>query len=161
MHNCLENLYRQSAFSTHPHPYFAGPKSDSTTPFLPRGENLSVEFFSVITHPPPGCNQVILRGGTKQISIFAFSNLLKALYLHFTPKMSHFGLKMLLWHFSSKFGKNNFSIFSRFRGIPDREKKNFTNFFFQRAILSPSLNIFWRDRWHMKDNSIWHIAMKR
>ena len=32
-------------------------------------------------------------------------------------------LKMILWYFSSKFVKNNFPNFSRFRGIPDREKK--------------------------------------
>ena len=76
--------------------------------------------------------------------------------------MSHFGLKMLIRHFSSKNEKNNFSGFRRIRGIPDREKLFFDqNFFFRRAILSPSLNIFWRDRWQMKDNSIWHIAMKR
>ena len=68
---------------------------------------------------------------------------------------------MLLGHFSSKNGKNNFSIFSRFQGIPARENFFSQNYFFRRAILSPSLNIFWRDRWKMKDNNLAHTKKRK
>ena len=45
------------------------------------------------------------KGGTKPIFDIATSDFINPPKLYFTPKLAHFGLKMIIRHFSSKFWK--------------------------------------------------------
>ena len=58
-------------------------------------------------------------------------------------------------HFPSKYRKINFSNVYRFREILGHKK-----IFPARYFVAVSQH-FWWDQWKMKDNTIWHIAMKR
>ena len=74
-------------------------------------------------------------GGSKLICDIATSDFKKLPKLYFTPKLSHFGLKMIIRHFSSKFWKTILTPIFAFWGIPELQ------FFliFLTRIVSPPL----------------------
>ena len=61
---------------------------------------------------------VSLRGGTKPIFDIATSDSKNLPKLYFTPKLAHFGLKMIIGYFSSKFWKQILTPVFAFWGIP-------------------------------------------
>ena len=80
--------------------------------------------------PPPAW------GGTKPIFDIATSDFKNLPNLHFTPKLAHFGLKMIIRHFSSKFWKKILTPIFRFWGIPARANFFFRKLFYENRISS-------------------------
>ena len=84
------------------------------------------------------CNVRSFKGGTKRFSFFALFNLRTAPRLHFSLKLPHFGLKMIVYLSSFKWWKNKFWKFSQFRGIPQNVGHLFLESSLAKNLISPS-----------------------
>ena len=95
----------------------------------------STENVIIVQHY--SCLETLLKGGTKPIFDIATNDFINSPKLYFTPKIAHFGLKMIIRHFSSKFWKKNLTPIFTFLVILKLPKIFFSKIFLRESYLLP------------------------